>query len=187
MLTHQFCSSYLRGPRLSGLFLYTFAKRTMMPFTYAYSRPALTVDTIVFRKIDGDLQVLLIQRRNPPFEGSWAIPGGFVDIDELLVDAAARELYEETGLKQLGLKQFFTFDAIDRDPRQRTISVVFVAFMLDEQTPSAGDDASSADWFSMLDLPPLAFDHAIILQKCKENEVGFYQPDLGKTETTKIF
>ena len=76
----------------------------MMPFTYAYSRPALTVDTIVFRKIDGDLQVLLIQRRNQPFEGSWAIPGGFVDIDELLVDAAARELYEETGLKQLGLK-----------------------------------------------------------------------------------
>jgi len=139
-----------------------------MPYTYKYPRPALTVDSIVFRKTEGDTFILLIKRKNPPFENCWAIPGGFVGMDELLADAAARELFEETGLTGLELEQFHTFDAINRDPRHRTISVVFVGFMQNDQIAKAGDDAAETAWFPLQQLPLLAFDHENIIQKIKE-------------------
>lgn len=139
-----------------------------MPYTYKYPRPALTVDIAVFRKTDGNTFILLIKRKNPPFVNCWAIPGGFVGMDELLADAAARELFEETGLHDLKLEQFHTFDAIDRDPRHRTISVVFVGFMQNDQTAKAGDDATETAWFPLQQLPLLAFDHENIIQKIKE-------------------
>lgn len=139
-----------------------------MSFTYNYPRPALTVDTVILKRTGSEIMVLLIKRLHPPFEGCWAIPGGFVDMDELLVNAARRELFEETGLQGLELEQFYTFDAIDRDPRHRTISVVFIGFMHDEQALKAGDDAAEAVWFPTNQLPDLAFDHADILEKVLE-------------------
>ena len=98
-----------------------------MEYSYKYPRPALTVDAIVVSERNSEMVVLLIQRKFPPFEGKWALPGGFVNMDETLLEACGRELLEETGLDNIELKQFFTFDAIDRDPRHRTISVVFSA------------------------------------------------------------
>jgi 8-oxo-dGTP diphosphatase len=139
-----------------------------MPFTYKYPRPALTVDIAVFRKTGGNTFILLIKRKNSPFENCWAIPGGFVGMDELLADAAARELFEETGLQNLKLDQFYAFDAIDRDPRHRTISVVFVGFLQDDQIAKAGDDAAETAWFQLDQLPSLAFDHEDIIRKIKE-------------------
>ncbi len=136
-----------------------------MSFTYKYPRPALTVDVVVFKKTSYSNQILLIERLFPPFEHCWAFPGGFVNENELLNDAANRELFEETGLKNINLRQFYTFDAIDRDPRHRTISVVYIGKLTDEQPIAAGDDAANAVWFDLNTLPPLAFDHGLILQK----------------------
>ncbi len=167
MKAPQFVHHIHAGPASRG-FLFTFAKTITMPFTYNYPRPALTVDTVLLKKTGTDDFVLLIKRLHPPFEGCWAIPGGFVEMDELLLDAASRELFEETGLQGLELKQFHTFDAIDRDPRHRTISVVFTARMHHEQALKAGDDAAEAAWFPVNQLPDLAFDHADILKKVKD-------------------
>jgi 8-oxo-dGTP diphosphatase len=131
-----------------------------MPFTYDYPRPALTVDAVIFRKNDQELEVLLIQRKNYPFEGMWALPGGFVDMDETVEEAVVRELYEETGLKIEKLEQLHTFSALGRDPRGRTVSVTFFGIL--QEQPSqvlAGDDAMDAKWFKMNQIPHLAFDH----------------------------
>ena len=135
-----------------------------MSFTYKYPRPALTVDSLIFYKDTNDIKILLIQRAFPPFENYWAFPGGFVDMDETLKTAALRELYEEAGIKDINLEQLYAFDAIDRDPRHRTISVVFYGFSnsLDINI-KAGDDARNAAWFSIKNLPELAFDHKSIL------------------------
>jgi len=135
-----------------------------MSFTYKYPRPALTVDAIVFRKTP-DLQVLLIQRLNEPFKEMWAFPGGFVDMDETVEVAVERELEEETALTGIVLKQYQTFSAIDRDPRHRTVSVVFYGFANEKAIPIAGDDAKNAKWFGLDNLPKLAFDHAEILKE----------------------
>lgn len=130
----------------------------------------VTVDAVVFLKSnDEPLKVLLIKRKNDPFKGSYALPGGFPEMDELLVDAANRELYEETGLKDIEVKQLFAFDAIDRDPRDRNISITFVGFTnLSNCKLKAGDDASKAQWFAIDNLPPLAFDHESIISKAKK-------------------
>jgi 8-oxo-dGTP diphosphatase len=126
----------------------------------------LTVDIIVFEFSSDYRKVLLIQRDRPPFEGVWALPGGFVDINETLEHAAHRELEEETRLKNISLKQFHAFSEINRDPRHRTVSVVFYGFV-DEKNNKviAGSDARSAQWFLLDNLPSLAFDHGKILQK----------------------
>lgn len=124
----------------------------------------VTVDAVIVRTLEDGDEVLLIERKHAPFEGSWAIPGGFVDMDETLADAAKRELYEETGVVVDKLHQLHTFDAIHRDPRDRTISTVFIGYATEESLLKAGDDASSADWFSLDALPPLAFDHENILE-----------------------
>lgn len=127
-------------------------------------RPSVTVDIIIFTLRDNDLQVLLIKRKHPPFEGMWAIPGGFVDIDESLEEAALRELREETGVEDVYLEQLYTFGNPDRDPRGRVITVAYFAVApADAIRPRAGDDAAEARWWSMYNLPPLAFDHTEIL------------------------
>ena len=129
-----------------------------------YPRPSVTTDIIIFTLRDGDLQVLLIRRKNPPFQGEWAIPGGFVEIHESLEEAALRELEEETGVRDVYLEQLYTFGDPDRDPRGRTITVAYFALVpATAIQPHAGSDATEARWWSVYNLPPLAFDHADIL------------------------
>ena len=129
-----------------------------------YPRPSVTADVIIFTLRANDLQVLLIKRGHPPFEGMWAIPGGFVDIAESLEDAALRELEEEAGVRDVYLEQLYTFGDPGRDPRGRTITVAYFALVTATAIhPRAGDDAAEARWWSVYDLPPLAFDHADIL------------------------
>jgi 8-oxo-dGTP diphosphatase len=138
-----------------------------MPYAYPYPRMQVTVDAVIIRTLDEGDEVLLIERKHAPFEGCWAIPGGFVDMDETLSDAAKRELYEETGIVVDKFHQLHTFDAVNRDPRDRTISTVFLGFANENSQIKAGNDASSADWFSLDALPPLAFDHEQILDYAK--------------------
>ncbi len=134
--------------------------------TYEYPRPALTVDIIIFAKEKDDVFVMLIQRDKPPFESMWALPGGFMDIDETLESAALRELKEETGITGIKLNQFFTFDAIDRDPRHRVVSVVYYGFATSRNIFfRAADDARNAKWFNVKEIPSMAFDHKEILHK----------------------
>ena len=132
-----------------------------------YEKPALTIDIVVVAPFEGQHKVLLIRRKHPPFEGRWAIPGGFVDPHESLEAAARRELLEETGIEPARLEQLHTFGAPGRDPRGWTVSVAYLA-VLEEGTaqsihPRAGDDAAEVDWFDLHAPPPLAFDHADIL------------------------
>src|SRR5438876_559217 len=135
-----------------------------MPYTYKYPRPALTVDCVVFGYDEGELKVLLIQRGLEPFKGRWALPGGFVRVDETLDKAARRELDEETGLKDVFLEQLYTFGAVDRDPRERVVSVAYYALVkLSDHRAKAATDAASAEWFPISKVPKLAFDHADIL------------------------
>jgi len=136
-----------------------------MEYIYKYPRPALTVDAIVVSERNSEMVVLLIQRKFPPFEGKWALPGGFVNMEETLQEACSRELLEETGLENIVLKQFFTFDAIDRDPRHRTISVVFSAWLQEPLPVVGGDDAARAEWFPIISLPEMAFDHEEVINK----------------------
>ncbi len=131
-----------------------------MTFTYEYPRLMLTVDAVVFRLNGEDMEVLLIQRKHNPFAGMWALPGGFVDMDETVEQAVVRELEEETGLRLEKLKQLFTFSEIGRDPRGRTVSVTFFGITeMDNSTVKGGDDAKDAQWFQLDQLPDLAFDH----------------------------
>ena len=133
-------------------------------YTYQYPRPALTIDVILIAK-EEPYKILLIKRGHEPFIGQWALPGGFVDINETLENAAIRELQEETGVKIKKLNQFKVFDAIDRDPRDRTVSVVFYAFMSKQVNATGADDADEANWFPLTDLPDLGFDHQDIIQQ----------------------
>ncbi len=132
-------------------------------YTYKYPRPALTVDAIVLCKQQDKWQILLIERGAEPFKGKWALPGGFVNMGELLENACIRELEEETGLKVNAMTQFRTFDAINRDPRGRTISVVYYIFLEELQAIKAGDDAKKVAWFPLSRLPEPAFDHAEVI------------------------
>lgn len=135
-----------------------------MPHTYQYSRAALTVDCVVFGFDGGGLEVLLIQRALEPFKGKWALPGGFVRVDETIDDAARRELSEETGLQNVFLEQLYTFGEVDRDPRERVVSVAHYALVkLSDHTAKAATDAAEAEWFPISKLPRLAFDHADIV------------------------
>ncbi len=150
-----------------------------MPFTYEYPRPSLTVDCVVFGFDGAELQVLLIRRGLEPFLDAWALPGGFVLMDEDLEIAARRELEEETGLKNVFLEQLFTFGTPGRDPRGRVVSVAFYALVRPDQHPAKGDtDASEAAWHPVENLPALAFDHSLILDKALERLRGKirYQP-----------
>ena len=137
-----------------------------MSHTYEYARPSVTVDCVVFGlDLDAeDLKILLIQRSGKPFAGMWALPGGFVDMDETLEQAAKRELQEETGISRLYLEQLYTFGDPGRDPRDRVITVAYYALVkLTDHTIKADTDASDVAWFGVSDLPRLAFDHAKIV------------------------
>lgn len=135
-------------------------------YTYEYPRPALTVDIVAFSVQNKMLSVLLINRAGEPFKGMWALPGGFVEIDENLETAAERELEEETGLSGAYLEQLYTYGTPNRDPRDRVISVAHFALIPSNEPvrPSGGSDAVKASWYALKDLPPLAFDHAEIIE-----------------------
>lgn len=136
-----------------------------MSFTYEYPRAALTVDCVVFGFAGGALQVLLIRRGIEPFKNRWALPGGFVGLDETLDEAARRELEEETGLAEVFLEQLYTFGGVKRDPRERVVSVGYYALVKStDHLARGGTDATEACWFEVSELPCLAFDHAEILE-----------------------
>ena len=141
-------------------------------YTYDYPRPALTTDVILFTFAENELRVLLVQRRGEPFAGQWALPGGFVEMDETLEATARRELAEETGVDEASddfyIEQLYTFGDPGRDPRGRVISVAYFALLsvdrVGDVAVQGGDDASDARWWCVENLPPLAFDHDDILR-----------------------
>jgi 8-oxo-dGTP diphosphatase len=150
-----------------------------MNFSYKYPRAALTVDCVVFALDDEDLKVLLIQRALPPFVGNWALPGGFVRVDETLDESARRELREETGIENVFLEQLYTIGDVDRDPRERVVTVAYYALVkLSDHRVQAATDARNAAWFAIDDVPSLAFDHKKILTLAHERLCGKvrYQP-----------
>jgi 8-oxo-dGTP diphosphatase len=133
-------------------------------YCYAYPHPAVTTDVVLFCILQHTLQLLLIRRAAEPFQGMWALPGGFLEIDEDLEACAKRELEEETGIREIYLEQLYTFGNPNRDPRERILSVAYYALAQPEQlTPRAGSDAREVRWFALSELPALAFDHADII------------------------
>jgi len=162
-----------------------------------YRYPAISVDVIIFTLRDNELQVLLVQRKNPPFEGRWAIPGGFVGAHESLEAAARRELEEETGVHDVYLEQLYTFGDPKRDPRGRVITVAYFALVPAPLAVHAGSDASDARWWSVYQLPKLAFDHNTILKyalqrlryKLEYTAAGFQllPPSFTLTEIQKAY
>lgn len=135
--------------------------------TYDYPRPALTADVVLIAGKDRP-RVLLIQRKHDPFAGAWAIPGGFVNEGETILDAAKREFLEETGIAVDGLEQLYTAGDPGRDPRGWTVTVAFLAQTdAADVKPTASDDAADVKWFLLSRLPKLAFDHAMILERAK--------------------
>jgi len=146
-----------------------------MSYTYKYARPSVTVDCVVFA-IDFEeenIKVLLIKRGEEPFFGNWALPGGFVHMEESLEEAAIRELKEETGLDSIYLEQLFTYGEIGRDPRDRIISVAYFALVnLAGKVLNASTDAADAAWFALDELPALAFDHDRIINDAYDRLKG---------------
>ncbi|HPE87753.1 MAG: NUDIX hydrolase [Bacteroidales bacterium] len=141
----------------------------MRQYTYKYPRPCVAADAAIVCLTSQGADVLLIQRKNEPYKGKWALPGGFVEMDETCDRAAERELEEETGIKGIALKQFHTYSAVHRDPRHRTISVIYYAVVEATHRPEhkPGDDAAESRWFHFDALPQLAFDHNLILTELK--------------------
>ncbi len=136
-----------------------------MAYTYRYPHPAVTTDIIIFTIRQDELKVLLIKRALPPHKGAWALPGGFIEMEESLEEGARRELQEETGVSAAYLEQLYTFGQPARDPRERVITVAYYALIpSDELEPKAASDAESVSWFGMKELPDLAFDHQEILK-----------------------
>jgi 8-oxo-dGTP diphosphatase len=138
-----------------------------MPYTYDFPRPGLTADCVVFGLADdAPLQVLLIERAKYPFEGSWAVAGGFIEEGETPLEAAQRELEEEAGLAGLPMNQFYTFGKPGRDPRGWVVTVAhWTVVRVDQVQPRAGDDAAKTKWFPLNHLPSLAFDHDEMLER----------------------
>ena len=135
-----------------------------MPYTYKHPHPAVTTDCVIFGyDVTEGLSVLLVQRGLEPFQGRWAFPGGFMKIDEDADTGALRELLEETGLRPAAIEQFGTFTQVDRDPRERVITIAYFALVRKAEVQS-GDDAAQARWFPVREVPPLAFDHDRILR-----------------------
>ena len=139
-------------------------------YTYQHPRPAVSVDIVLFQKLKKEYQVLLIKRVQDPFRGSYALPGGFVEMKESLEQGAERELWEETGVQNIQLTQIHTFSEPDRDPRGRVISTAYSAVIEEDDRIhiQAGSDAAEVDWFNLSDLPVLAFDHKLIIQISKD-------------------
>lgn len=136
-------------------------------YCYKYWRPAVTVDNVVFCFDGTHLNVLLIKRGGEPYKDCWAFPGGFLEENETLEEAAKRELKEETGMEPIYMQEIGSFSTVDRDPRGRVISTGFYCIVApaEKDRAIAGDDAAEAQWFPILEMPPLAFDHAEIYRK----------------------
>ena len=134
-------------------------------FCYRYPHPSITADCAVFGFDGRKLYVLLIQRGEEPYIGQWALPGGFMHMEEDIENCAQRELCEETGLTNIYLEQFHTFSAVNRDPRERVVTIAFLALVRKSERLVAGDDAANAAWFDIENLPKLAFDHEYILSE----------------------
>ncbi len=139
-----------------------------MPYTYEYPRPSVTTDALVFRVRAGHIEIALIKRGHYPHEGMWALPGGFVDMDEPLETAAVRELREEAGIGVAGLRQLGAYGDPDRDPRTRIIAVAYYGWAIPGEDLLAGDDASEAQWYRVDGLPEMAFDHDAIIADALE-------------------
>ena len=169
-----------------------------MPFTYKHARAALTVDCVVFGLDDGDLKVLLVQRDLEPFAGWWSLPGGFVRNDETLDEAARRELAEETGATNVYLEQLYTFGELNRDPSERVVTVAYYSLVkLSDHRIRNATDARKAAWFTVGDVPTLAFDHTRILEgayqrlraKVRYQPIGFelLPPKFTLTQLQKLY
>lgn len=138
-------------------------------YQYEYPHPAVTVDVVIFTIRDRQLKLLLVRRAGEPYQGRWALPGGFVHLEEGLEEAARRELEEETGVSGVFLEQLYTFGQVDRDPRERVITVAYYALIpSDKLQIRAATDAEAVGWFGMDELPDLAFDHAEIVEMAHE-------------------
>ncbi|SFO65765.1 NUDIX hydrolase [Prevotella sp. tf2-5] len=134
-----------------------------MAYTYKYPRPAVTADCIVITR-ESEPKVLLIRRGREPFKGGWAFPGGFMNMDETTEQCAIRELKEETGLQISNIQQIGAYSKVDRDPRGRTVTVAYLAIVDEPIAVTGQDDAAKAEWWTISDLPHLAFDHYDIIQ-----------------------
>ena len=148
-------------------------------FVCDYPRPAVTTDCVILGFDEGELKVLLIERATEPFKGRWALPGGFVCMEETADDCAARILQKETSLSDIYMEQLYTFATVERDPRFRVISIGYYALIkLADYQAQAGTDESSVKWFTLNEIPELAFDHNSILDKALERLKGKikYQP-----------
>lgn len=131
-------------------------------YSYKYPHPAVTTDCVIFGFDGAKLKVLLIERGNEPYKGRWAFPGGFLNMDESAEQGARRELMEETGMAAGYMEQFHAFTDPDRDPRERVITIAYYA-LCKIQEVKGGDDAAKAQWFSIDEIPQLAFDHDCML------------------------
>jgi 8-oxo-dGTP diphosphatase len=138
-------------------------------YQYKHPHPAVTTDIVIFSIDQQQLKLLLVRRKEEPYKDCWALPGGFVNIDEDLEICALRELQEETGVTAVSLEQLYTFGKPDRDPRERVITVAYYALVpIDYLQIRAASDAKEVAWFSLNDLPPLAFDHDVIASMAHE-------------------
>ena len=156
-----------------------------LKYHYKYPHPNVTTDCVIFGYDGNRLKVLLIERGIEPYKGCWAFPGGFLNMDEPAETGAKRELFEETGLTTASVRQFHAFSAPDRDPRERVITIAFYALVRISEV-KGGDDAAKAEWFALDEIPPLAFDHELMLQLaikalrrdiCFEPIVCYFLPD----------
>ena len=146
-------------------------------YCYKYPHPAVTTDCVIFGFNGERLQVLLIERGIEPYKGKWALPGGFLKMDESAEECARRELKEETGLECAYMEQFHTFSSPERDPRERVVTIGYFA-LIRQQEVKGGDDAAAAKWFPLDETPALAFDHDFILRKATQRlrEQLHFQP-----------
>lgn len=144
--------------------------QTKKEYIYEYPHAAMTADCVIFG-FDGEkLKLLLIERGCEPYKGMWALPGGFMQIDETIEETAKRELMEETGIKGVYMEQFKVYSTVDRDPRERVVTVAFIALVRPEDyLLCAASDASNALWYHVDFLPPLAFDHAVIIKEARSH------------------
>ena len=137
-------------------------------YTYKYPHPSVTADNVIFGFDGNNLHILLVERGLEPYKGCWALPGGFLQMDETIEECAKRELAEETNVQDVYLQQFQVFSGVQRDPRERVLTVAFFALVRkSDYEVIAGDDASDASWFPVNELPPLAFDHPEIINQAR--------------------
>lgn len=146
---------------------YTYKPGDPFPYQYKYEHMAVTTDCVIFTYEDWQLKVLLVRRGAEPFKGEWAFPGGFLRMEETAEQGALRELREETALVPTAIGQLGVFSDVDRDPRERVITIAWYALVKPHEVVG-GDDAAEADWFPVDDLPSLAFDHHKIFEAAME-------------------